>query len=190
MGWRDGIRIATKPAAVAAVLYWLHPGAEGGEKEDSDDRLTVHHRPVPDETQCPAERHRLVGEGAHPDGDPRRADDGPDEGSAIVPPDAHGFRIRFLPGAEPGAAQNRAHFDLTSASPEEQRRTVARALERTHFHLHAFRLAYDVETGEATLEEHVRIVETIIAGDADGAEAAMTEHLRAAQERLSTRTPE
>lgn len=66
---------------------------------------------------------------------------------------------------------------------------VAKALERTHFHLHAFRLAYDVETGEATLEEHVRIVETIISGDAAGAEAAMTEHLRAAQERLSTRTP-
>lgn len=42
---------------------------------------------------------------------------------------------------------------------------VARALERTHFHLHAFRLAYDVETGKATLEEHVRIVETILSGD-------------------------
>lgn len=65
---------------------------------------------------------------------------------------------------------------------------VARALERTHFHLHAFRLAYDVETGEATLEEHVRIVETILSGDGAGAEAAMAEHLRTAQERLATRT--
>ena len=40
-----------------------------------------------------------------------------------------GFRLRFAPVAEPKVTQNRAHFDLTSAAPGDQERTVARALE-------------------------------------------------------------
>ncbi|GAA0594034.1 VOC family protein [Streptomyces crystallinus] len=55
--------------------------------------------------------------------------DGPGDEVAILPPDAAGFRIRFLPSQEPKTNQNRAHFDLTSASPEGQRETVARALQ-------------------------------------------------------------
>ncbi|MFD5538379.1 VOC family protein [Streptomyces sp. NPDC127079] len=54
---------------------------------------------------------------------------GPGDGVALLPPDGAGFRIRFLPSRVPKTGQNRAHFDLTSATPEEQRRTVARALE-------------------------------------------------------------
>ncbi|WP_250005578.1 VOC family protein [Actinoplanes sp. M2I2] len=48
--------------------------------------------------------------------------------ATILPEDDFGFRIRFLPMAEPKAAQNRMHFDLTSESPERQAETVARAL--------------------------------------------------------------
>lgn len=58
--------------------------------------------------------------------------DGTDDTAAILPPDASGgagFRIRFLPSQEPKTGQNRAHFDLTSTSPDDQQRTVARALE-------------------------------------------------------------
>ena len=65
----------------------------------------------------------------------RESADGPDGDVALLPPDPGGFRIRFLPGGEPGTGRNRGHFDLTSASPEEQRRTVARALELGGKHL-------------------------------------------------------
>jgi hypothetical protein len=40
-----------------------------------------------------------------------------------------GFPIRFVPTREPKTAQNFLHFDLTSTSLEDQRATVARALE-------------------------------------------------------------
>ncbi|MEU1439608.1 VOC family protein [Streptomyces sp. NPDC005786] len=54
---------------------------------------------------------------------------GPDNEAAILPLDPAGLRIRFVPGQEPKTGRNRAHFDLTSASPEDQLQTVARALE-------------------------------------------------------------
>jgi hypothetical protein len=56
------------------------------------------------------------------------ADDPHDDGVSLLPGDDTGFRIRFLPTREPKAVQNRMHFDLTSTSLEDQRRTVARAL--------------------------------------------------------------
>lgn len=65
---------------------------------------------------------------------------------------------------------------------------VERALERTHFHLHAFRLAYDHESGETTVLEHIRIVEAIEARDAPRAEIEMRAHLETARERLLLRT--
>ncbi|MEU6272854.1 VOC family protein [Streptomyces populi] len=86
--------------------------------------------------------------------------DGPEDGVAILPPDAAGFRIRFLPGREPRTGRNRAHFDLTSASPEEQRRTVARALELGGRH-------FDV--GQLPEEEHV------VLADPDGNEFCVIE---------------
>ncbi len=52
----------------------------------------------------------------------------PTDGVALLPGDDTGFRIRFLPSREPKSGQNRMHFDLTSASPDDQRRTVARSL--------------------------------------------------------------
>jgi catechol 2,3-dioxygenase-like lactoylglutathione lyase family enzyme len=49
-------------------------------------------------------------------------------GVAILPGDDTGFGIRFLPTREPKTAQNRMHLDLTSASVEDQRQSVARSL--------------------------------------------------------------
>ncbi|MFB8348914.1 VOC family protein [Streptomyces niveus] len=72
--------------------------------------------------------------------------EGPDSDVAILPPDGAGFRIRFLPGQEPRTGRNRAHFDLTSTSPEDQRRTVARALELGGEH---------IDVGQLPEEGHV-----------------------------------
>ncbi|MFI2410376.1 VOC family protein [Streptomyces sp. NPDC018947] len=85
----------------------------------------------------------------------RQVADGPDGDIALLPPDTDGFRIRFLPSREPKSGQNRAHFDLTSASPEEQRRTVARALELGGKH---------IDVGQLPEEGHV------VLADPDGNE--------------------
>jgi hypothetical protein len=53
----------------------------------------------------------------------------PADGVTLVPSDDTGFRIRFVATEEPKVGQNRAHFDLTSTSLQDQQRTVARALE-------------------------------------------------------------
>ncbi len=49
--------------------------------------------------------------------------------TALTPSDDTGFQLRFMPTAQAKAVQNQLHFDLTSASPDDQQRTVARALE-------------------------------------------------------------
>ncbi|MFG1656719.1 VOC family protein [Micromonospora chersina] len=59
----------------------------------------------------------------------REVADDPLGGVALLPDDDATFRIRFLPTTSAKVGQNRAHFDLTSTSPEDQRQTVARALE-------------------------------------------------------------
>lgn len=73
-----------------------------------------------------------------------------DDDVAILPPDDTGFRIRFLPGQEPKTGQNRAHFDLTSTSPEVQRQTVARALELGGTHIDVGQLP---EEGQVVLAD-------------------------------------
>lgn len=50
-------------------------------------------------------------------------------GVVLRPDDDTGFEIRFLPSEEKKTRPNQAHFDLTSTSLEDQRGTVARALE-------------------------------------------------------------
>lgn len=85
---------------------------------------------------------------------------GADEGAAILSPDDTGYRIRFLPGQEPKTGQNRAHFDLTSASPEDQRQTVARALEYGGRH---------IDVGQLPEEGHV------VLADPDGNEFCVIE---------------
>ncbi len=54
--------------------------------------------------------------------------DAPDDGIALLPNDDTGFRLRFLPTRAAKAGPNQMHFDLTSASLEDQQRTVARAI--------------------------------------------------------------
>lgn len=54
---------------------------------------------------------------------------------------------------------------------------VRRAFERTHCHLHIFRLYYDRGIGQKTLEEHRAITNAILEGDPEAAEAAMRHHL-------------
>ena len=51
-----------------------------------------------------------------------------DDRLVLLPNDDTGFRIRFQPTAEPKVGPNQTHFDLTSASLEDQQQTVARAL--------------------------------------------------------------
>src|SRR5262245_57760391 len=52
----------------------------------------------------------------------------PEDGSAILPTDDTGFRIRFLRTQAQKTGPNRMHFHLTSTSLEDQQQTVARSL--------------------------------------------------------------
>ncbi|MCE6996383.1 VOC family protein [Saccharothrix sp. S26] len=70
----------------------------------------------------------------------------PGDGVELRPDDDTGFSLRFLPTDEPKAGKNQAHFDLTSASPEDQRQTAARALDLGARH---------VDVGQRPEEPHV-----------------------------------
>ncbi|GAA2780581.1 VOC family protein [Crossiella cryophila] len=59
----------------------------------------------------------------------------PRTGPTLLPGDDTGFNLRFQPTDEPKRGPNLYHFDLTSQTPEEQRETVARALELGGSHL-------------------------------------------------------
>ncbi len=50
-------------------------------------------------------------------------------GRVLRPNDDTGFRLRFGPSDKPKVEKNHMHFDLTSSSLDDQRQTVARALE-------------------------------------------------------------
>jgi predicted enzyme related to lactoylglutathione lyase len=58
-----------------------------------------------------------------------KLDDDTHAGIALLPNDDTGFLIRFLPTQQQKIGPNQVHFDLTSASLEDQQQTVARALE-------------------------------------------------------------
>jgi len=75
----------------------------------------------------------------------------------------------------------RLHGLILEASGNE---VITKAFERTHCHLHAFRLAYTGSAGRATVDEHVSIVDRIVSHDADGAALAMLRHLSNSQDRL------
>ncbi|ABY22899.1 conserved hypothetical protein [Renibacterium salmoninarum ATCC 33209] len=64
----------------------------------------------------------------------------------LLPGAASEFPIRFFPTQEQKQGQNRAHFDLTSSSLEEQEQIVARALELGAKH---------IDVGQLPEEEHV-----------------------------------
>ncbi|MFC6982075.1 VOC family protein [Streptomyces cirratus] len=86
--------------------------------------------------------------------------EGPDTDVTLLPPDPAGIRIRFLPGQEHKTGQNRAHFDLTSTSPEDQQQTVARALALGGKH---------IDVGQLPEEGHV------VLADPDGNEFCVIE---------------
>ncbi|TWD80047.1 DNA-binding GntR family transcriptional regulator [Kribbella amoyensis] len=72
------------------------------------------------------------------------------------------------------AHDNRFHLLIAALSGSEQ---VRSAFERTHCHLHIFRLHFDRDIGPEVLLEHRQLVAAITSGDPDAAEAAMTQHL-------------
>ncbi|WP_217238513.1 VOC family protein [Streptomyces sp. AC555_RSS877] len=85
----------------------------------------------------------------------RETADDPHDGAMILPGDDTEFRIRFLPTQERKVGQNRMHFDLTSASLEDQQQTVARALALGGRH---------IDVGQLPEEDHV------VLADPDGNE--------------------
>ncbi|RYP88750.1 VOC family protein [Nocardioides guangzhouensis] len=69
-----------------------------------------------------------------------------DDGTTLLPPDDVAFRIRFAPTDAPKTVPNQMHFDLTSATLDEQQATVDRALALGGRHL---------DVGQLPEEEHV-----------------------------------
>lgn len=72
------------------------------------------------------------------------------------------------------AHDNRFHSLIAALSGSEQ---VRLAFQRTHCHLHIFRLHYNRDIGPEVLVEHRQIVAAIASGDPAAAEAVMTQHL-------------
>ncbi|MBM6405205.1 VOC family protein [Phycicoccus sp. CSK15P-2] len=67
-------------------------------------------------------------------------------GMALDPTDDTGLRIRFLRSGAPRSLPNLFHYDLTSATPEDQDATVVRAIELGASHL---------DVGQGSDAEHV-----------------------------------
>jgi len=78
----------------------------------------------------------------------------------LLPDDDTGFRLRFPRTSEPRMGRNQFHFDLRSASQEQQDETVARALALGGRHL---------DVGQLPEEEHV------VLADPEGNEFCVTE---------------
>ncbi|MEU7589908.1 VOC family protein [Micromonospora sp. NPDC049230] len=76
----------------------------------------------------------------------RQMVDDPHDGVLVLPTTDTEFRIRFAPNEQPKVVQNRMHFDLTSSSLEDQRRSVARALELGGRH---------IDIGQDPADDHV-----------------------------------
>lgn len=75
------------------------------------------------------------------------------------------------------AHDSRFHSLITRLSGSEQ---VRLAFERTHCHLHIFRLHFERDIGPEALAEHRRIAEAVASGDGDAAERSMVAHLESA----------
>ncbi len=75
------------------------------------------------------------------------------------------------------AHDTRFHLLIAELAGSEQ---VRLAFERTHCHLHIFRLYFDRSIGTKTLEEHRAVTDAVLGGDPAAAERAMRAHLEAA----------
>jgi hypothetical protein len=82
------------------------------------------------------------------------------DGVLISPPGGDGFRMRFVPEHEPKTVPNLMHFDLTSATWQEQEESVARALALGGRH---------IDIGQGPEVEHV------VLADPDGNEFCVIE---------------
>jgi DNA-binding GntR family transcriptional regulator len=99
--------------------------------------------------------------------------------------------IASCPEAPPGDAyeaykalashDSRFHALLATLAGNQQLRV---ALERTHCHLHIFRLYSAGGGGTQTLAEHQRIASAVTRGSATAAAQAMRDHLESARDRL------
>jgi len=72
------------------------------------------------------------------------------------------------------AHDTRLHVLIAELAGSDQ---VRQAFERTHCHLHIFRLSYHRTIGTQTIDEHQKIVDAITRADPDAAEQAMRDHL-------------
>jgi DNA-binding GntR family transcriptional regulator len=75
----------------------------------------------------------------------------------------------------------RLHQIVFAAAANE---TVRSAYDRTHCHLHTFRLGYPGTFVDGTIDEHAEIVDAIAAGDPDRAAAAMRAHVEHSRDRI------
>ncbi|WP_174722278.1 MULTISPECIES: GntR family transcriptional regulator [Cryobacterium] len=66
---------------------------------------------------------------------------------------------------------------------------VRQAVERTHCHLHIFRLTYGGPFGENTVAEHATIADALLKGDGAAAERAMHSHLVQSRDRVLAKLP-
>ncbi|MDH6224016.1 VOC family protein [Streptomyces sp. MJP52] len=82
------------------------------------------------------------------------------DGVTVLPGSGTELPLRFVRTREPKTSQNRLHFDLTSASLDEQKETVARALGLGGRH---------TDVGQLPQEEHV------VLADPDGNEFCVIE---------------
>ena len=68
-----------------------------------------------------------------------------DDGLTLLPREPAPFEVRVLPTREPKTRQNQLHLDLTSASTEQQHRTIATVLELGGRH---------IDIGQDPLDDH------------------------------------
>ena len=75
----------------------------------------------------------------------------------------------------------RFHLLVAELAGSDQAR---QAIQRTHWHLHIYRLHYDRGIGPKALAEHRRVTDAVLAGNPTRAAAAMREHLERSYGRL------
>jgi DNA-binding GntR family transcriptional regulator len=101
--------------------------------------------------------------------------------------------LATCPAASEGSRTNYQAYRLTLAHDGRFHDLIAElcgsaqvraAFERTHAHLHLFRLGYGRDYDALTLEEHRAIVDAVAARSPEDAEAAMRTHLTRALARL------
>jgi DNA-binding GntR family transcriptional regulator len=68
----------------------------------------------------------------------------------------------------------RFHLLIAELAGSDQ---VRDALQRTHWHLHVYRLYFDMGTAEKALAEHRAVVDAVLAANPAAAAAAMRQHL-------------